>query len=84
MFLVEEGPRAQWSPIPKRKWKPIDDRKFGYDVSVRTPTRTDSVCRSKKTLIEVSCVRLSTHTHTHTLRLGAILTGEFMHENLFT
>ena len=51
----------QWSPIPKRKeWKPIDDRKFGYDVSARKPTRTDSVSRSKNTLIEVSCVRLST------------------------
>ena len=94
-----------------------NDRKFGYDVSVRKPTRTDAVGRSEKTLIEVSCVRLSTkfseinfflrlyfllghvlghssnnlvspspapppHTYTHTRRLVAILTGEFMHENL--
>ena len=65
--------RAQWSPIPKRKWKPIDDRKFGYDVSVRKPTRTDSVSRIKKTLIEYSCVRLSTKFSDFRNLLGHVL-----------
>ena len=51
IILLVEGSRAV-EPNTQKKWKPIDDRKFGHDVSVRKPIRTDSISRIKKTLIE--------------------------------